>query len=301
MAACRAGITELALRSLAPSTSRSYEAAWRDWSAFRVVRSGSGESAEDSLLDFVWGHYQTGRSKAAMASALAGIAFFSRLGGERDPTKSFVLAKALRGWARVRPAPADSRRPIDRGLLRELMRVLPAVAVSGFEATLFSLAFSSAFFGAFRVGELVAANKRSPDTGLLFAQVELRSGAVLCRLPRSKTDQTGRGRWVTLSEQVEVEVCPVRLAAAFSSVRPSTGVQWLVHEDGSPLTRFQFWAVLKLSLERLGLRSADYGTHSFRIGAATSAAARGLPAAAIQDLGRWKSSAYKSYVRLDKL
>lgn len=179
-----------------------------------------GKSADDCLLAFVWGHYQSGRSKPAMCSALAGISFYSRLYGIYDPTKSFLLSKALRGWARLRPAPVDSRRPIDLSLLREIVVALASVASTGFEATLLSLAFSCAFFGAFRVGELVAASRRSRDTGLLFMDVAVRGDAVLCRLPRSKTDQAGRGRWVTLRTQQESAVCPVHMSWGICSVAP---------------------------------------------------------------------------------
>lgn len=301
MADYRSGIADLALRSLAPSTSRAYAAAWRDWSAFRVSDGNVSKSVDECLLAFVWGHYQAGRSKSAMSAALAGISFYSRMEGVCDPTKSFLLAKVLRGWARVRPAPVDSRRPIDLPLLGKLVAVLANVAETGFEATLFGLAFSCAFFGAFRVGELVADSRRSMDTGLLFSNMVFREEAVLCRLPRSKTDQAGRGRWVTLRAQPEGAVCPVRLAASYSLIRPAGSPQWLLHMDGSPLTRFQFGAVFQRCLQRLGCNCKEYGTHSFRIGAATSAAARGLSAADIQELGRWKSGAFKAYVRLDKV
>ncbi|KAJ1209143.1 hypothetical protein NDU88_004521 [Pleurodeles waltl] len=44
-----------------------------------------------------------------------------------------------------------------------------------------------------------------------------------------------------------------------------------VHEDGSHLSAPQFLAVLRMSVQRLGLDPSSYGTHSFRIGAATEA------------------------------
>lgn len=256
---------------------------------------------DEALLAFVWGHYQAGWSKSDMSAALAGISFYSRLAGGYDPTKLFILSKALHGWARLRPVPVDSRRPIDRQLLGDLLSILPGVAETGFKATLLSLAFSCAFFGAFRVGELVAAGKRSLDTGLRFADVLFCDEAVLCRLPRSKTDQTGQGRWVTLGAQGGVETYPVQLAAVYARLRPMESDLWLLHADGSPLTQFQFGAVLKQCLRKLGLPCEKYGAHSFCIGAATCAAASGLPAAAIQELSCWKSKAFKSYVRPDRV
>ncbi|XP_071144984.1 uncharacterized protein [Mytilus edulis] len=41
-----------------------------------------------------------------------------------------------------------------------------------------------------------------------------------------------------------------------------------------------------------------YKAHSFRIGAATSAAAKGIPHSVIQGMGRWKSSAFMKYIRM---
>jgi len=42
--------------------------------------------------------------------------------------------------------------------------------------------------------------------------------------------------------------------------------------------------------------AGSYNGHSFRIGAATTAAAKGLEDARIKTLGRWESTAYLRYV-----
>ena len=46
-----------------------------------------------------------------------------------------------------------------------------------------------------------------------------------------------------------------------------------------------------------GINQSKYALHSFRIGAATTAAAAGIPAWLIKTLGRWNSNAYLAYIR----
>ena len=49
---------------------------------------------------------------------------------------------------------------------------------------------------------------------------------------------------------------------------------------------------LRKALSAAGLKPECYAVHSFRIGAATTAAACGVPVEVIKTLGRWRSEAY---------
>ena len=51
---------------------------------------------------------------------------------------------------------------------------------------------------------------------------------------------------------------------------------------------------------KVGLEASKFAGHSFRIGAATTAAARGVEDSLIKTLGRWESSAYLLYVRIPR-
>ena len=59
------------------------------------------------------------------------------------------------------------------------------------------------------------------------------------------------------------------------------------------------WAKLE-TLQRAGVDQSKYCGHSFRIGAATTAATKGVEDCIIKILGRWKSLAYLQYVRLSR-
>ena len=77
----------------------------------------------------------------------------------------------------------------------------------------------------------------------------------------------------------------------------STGL--LFHfDDNPPLTKSKFTSKFRDLLIQAGIDSSLYAGHSFRIGAASTAAAKGVEDSLIQTLGRWKSSAYLLYVRL---
>ena len=69
----------------------------------------------------------------------------------------------------------------------------------------------------------------------------------------------------------------------------------------SPITVSQFDTELQRCLIFCGLDTSRYKGHSFRIGAACHAADKGFSDAQTRALGRWKSDAFKVYIRSDTL
>ena len=124
--------------------------------------------------------------------------------------------------------------------------------------------------------------------------------AVLVTLGSSKTDQLGRGCSFLLSSSPQSAICPVGLLGSYVRVRPVVDGNLFVHFDGSAVSRQQFASVLRKAIGFLG-EEGQYCTHSFRIGAATCAAAAGFSSEQIQLWGRWMSSCFQSYFRLPPL
>ncbi|KAG1955732.1 putative nuclease HARBI1 [Pimephales promelas] len=73
-----------------------------------------------------------------------------------------------------------------------------------------------------------------------------------------------------------------------------------IDDDNLPASRHWFQRNLKSTLNSSGIPTEQFSSHSFRIGAATTAAQRGLPDHQIKMLGRWSSQAFETYITLDK-
>lgn len=75
----------------------------------------------------------------------------------------------------------------------------------------------------------------------------------------------------------------------------------LCNADFSPVSLHQFNTELQRCLTYCGLDLSRYKSHSFRIGGACHAADNGFSDAQIRALGRWKSDAFKVYLRSEIL
>ncbi len=115
-------------------------------------------------------------------------------------------------------------------------------------------------------------------------------------LRQSKTYVFGAGVTIHLGRTHRV-LCPVSALLAYLAVRPATPGPLFLLQSGIPLSRDALVASLCVALSSAGLDVSRFNGHSFRIGAATTAAHVGLPDSTIRAMGRWKSSAFMRYIQ----
>lgn len=167
-----------------------------------------------------------------------------------------------------------------------------------YEARLFSAAYSIAFFGALGIGEVVCdGGVAHGQRGILLSDLTLSSSDLIVKVRSSKTDQQGKGALLRLPAAQGNRPCLVRDTRRFLYLRPNSPGPFLIHADGSLLARHQFTRVVCIALVACWLPAAEFAAHSFRIGAATTVVHLRLSTERIKDMGRWKSNAYKAYVR----
>ena len=159
------------------------------------------------------------------------------------------------------------------------------------------------FFGFLRSGEISIPNLSSydPTVHLNYSDISVDNPCnptiIQVRIKASKTDPFRNGVNIYVGKTGQV-LCAVTALLNYLAIRgPVEGILFKF-QDNSPLTKSKFVANFRQLLDAAGINSALYAGHSFRIGAATTAAANGVEDSTIQTLGRWKSSAYLSYIRI---
>lgn len=116
------------------------------------------------------------------------------------------------------------------------------------------------------------------------------------RIKASKTDPFRKGVSVFLGT-TDCDLCPVAAILGYMVRWGANPGAFFRFEDGKLLTRDRLVTRMREGLAQVGVNAAAYAGHSFRVGAATTAAQQGVPDSLIKMLGRWKSIAYQEYIR----
>ena len=232
---------------------------------------------------------------------LSAVRHYSIMAGHGDPFSpgAFPLLQyVLRGVRRVPRPPTQPRLPITPEILRHIKSQW---ASHGGETDYVMLwaACCVGFFGFMRAGEFTSRPGEHPAP-LTVEDIAVDDCAnptmVHIHLKRSKTDPFRHGVDIYLGRTGR-DLCPVAALLAFMAVRPAINGALFVFANGTPLTRDRLVEAVRCALRKAGVPATGYSGHSFRIGAATTAAEAGLEDSVVKMLGRWESSAYHRYIQ----
>jgi hypothetical protein len=211
--------------------------------------------------------------------------------------------------------PKTKRHPITTVHLRDLVGELMAdSSISKEEKVLFRALYVCMFFGFLRVSEAIrggAGKCRNPPLQrkhVCFMRNKVNGKRmVVITLPPTKTDQSGNEQEFKLAlgelEEGDKLICPydallelVKLQGA--NADPATDLFSLPAFKLRPKYR-PFVTRIRVLLSRAGHVGTRFFSHSFRIGAATSALMLGFSKRRIKTLGRWRSECWHIYARKD--
>ena len=221
---------------------------------------------------------------------------------------NFVLKSILRGKENLEIYSLEGKPSRKVMNLHTLKLLGHEIAISNWEEnskqTVWS-AFTLAFFGSFRMGEILSQSESSfsPSDTLLWEDVKfISSSHVLIHIKTPKS-RLPLGEFVDIFSFPGHGVCPVSALSALkeSLVSPSPTSPVFQFRTGLLLTRRTVNSMIPQLLHKhLGQAASELSGHSFRAGIPAVLACHPDVASSsdIMGWGRWKSEAYLSYTRL---
>lgn len=234
---------------------------------------------------------------------LAAVKHYHSSNGHALALSTFLrLQLVLRGIKRAQGENKKVRRPITLAILNLFYCLLNVERTSNKDSIMLWAAMTLAFFGFLRIGELTCNSTFNEKDHLMTKDITFLPKSapqyMLVKIKTSKTDPFRQGQTILIGRSLS-KICPVSAMLAYLDTKHSTvGPNPIfTYENGSFLTRGKLTDETRLLLSRRGLNSAEYAGHSFRIGAATTAAAANLPPWLIKVLGRWSSDCFERYIK----
>lgn len=282
--------------ALAPTTKRAYRTALirfcrASCTAFPDLPCLSHPSHHTTIMLFIAHLFETGLAPTSITSHLSAISFWHEIHQWHNPTRHPLVQKLLHG-VRNSHTPSISRSPITIPVLRQLFHSLSHPSFTPFTALLLSSIFSLSFYAFLRVGEFTL----SPHT-IQISDCHLSSQSSITISFRSFKFSRNQTPHIILPAAGH-SLCPVFHLSRYLSVRPPRPGALFLLESGHPLTPRLFSQYLSQACLHASLDASKIKPHSFRIGAATTAAALGIPTDTIQRMGRWSSHAFQRYIRI---
>jgi integrase len=298
------------VRGLAESTHKAYRSAQK---RFLTFCRGTGERAvpasEQTLCKFVSRLAKDTLKHRTIKAYLSGVRYLHIAEGEGDPFLKPMhrLEYTLRGIKRCEAEAGEKSRvrlPISPDILRKMKAVWDASADDPDTVMLWA-ASCLGFFCFLRAGEMTVPSDGEFDSAVHLTREDLAWDSptsprlLRVRLKQSKTDPFRRGIHLFVGK-TGTDLCPVMAILNYLVVRGNREGPLFLYQDGRYLTRQRLVVAVRGALVRAGMDQSQYCGHSFRIGAATTAAARGVEDSVIKTLGRWKSLAYLEYVKIPR-
>ncbi len=249
--------SELATKSIAANTRRAYRADIKDWTRYAETIGAQVVPADPVAIASYIGHMD--RRALSRATIRRRCSAISHLHRERDlpsPLQNKKVKKVLEGLVRERNEPQEQKEPLTPKIMIAVLQD-PKTSVRDRALLLFG------FLTGMRRSEIVA---------MRWADLREKPEGILVHQRKSKTDQHGKGRDLSLPRHDNVLFCPVRALEAWKKLCKD---KVLVFPFSSQTVADR----VKRAALRTGHDPREFSGHSLRAGLATTATREGVPQA----------------------
>jgi len=261
---------ELASRSKAMETLRSYRTSWEQWCGFCELMGYEPLGGDAMAVGMFLAHLSLTKSLATARTRLAAVTAAHRIAGVALDTKAGPIANVLEGFKREQGVkPLKQATPLLADVLKRVLGIyVKETPAHRRDKAILLIGFASAL-------------RRSEIVALDVADIESAPQGVLLHLARSKTDQQGKGELIAIHRGTNSEFCAVAALERWIETRGrEPGPLFPRLHRGGRVTRKRLRPqavslVVKRAVEASGLNPGTFSGHSLRAGLATSAALAG--------------------------
>ena len=250
--------------------------------------------------------HRAGYSPATLSSHISDVGYIHKLKGGSDPTATFLVQKLLSACPKLSKQ-FDLRMPIDKPMLSRLLGALDFTVSGTFlrhftvsgkhHRALYKAMFWLAFHAFLLIGEMTVQSANATNPNLLqWKQLEIKDTSLTVTFIHFKHSK-GKPLTLTIKGTTSPQDCRLQIMKAYLTVRGATAGPLFLYCPSVPVTRAKFNEQLRGALQFCHFCSKQFKSHSFRIGAATTAAAQGMSDSQIRSLRRWSSDAFMKYIR----
>jgi hypothetical protein len=248
---------------------------------------------------------------ASVESYLSGLRQLHLVEGFEAPKiRTDIINTILKGakhrsWLEEKINPKSKRLPMDLVAINLLGMELNKQAMEKSDIRLIWAVSLVAFFGSFRMGELLTDHEEEfdPTLNLLTEDIVISKDSNSCKLLQlklklPKENRTGKPVIVDLFENNSF--CPIKAIESWilSSPPREKGMPAFRLKSGAALTKKHFNAILKRCLNKnLPAGMGFFSGHSFRAGIPSMLGGLGYSSEDIMCVGRWSSNSYECYVK----
>ena len=226
-----------------------------------------------------------------------------RRGFQLNLQKMPRLQLVLKGIKRSQGINLRVRLPITIHHLNLFHALLAIPHTTNYASIMIWAAMTLAFFGFLRLGELTCNCKFNPEVHLTADSITFSPGRAMQKplfmtvfIKESKTDPFRLGHTITVGA-THTLICPVLAMKRYLAIRIPKKGPLFIYASGKPLTKQMLTSETRELLTQIGFEATKYAGHSYRIGAATTAASAKLPSWLIKTLGRWSSDCFERYIQ----
>ncbi|WAR01576.1 LOW QUALITY PROTEIN: DPOL-like protein, partial [Mya arenaria] len=280
--------------SLAPSTRAVYSKSWtkfKDFHANFASHQPVLPLSVDLITSFVAHLFKQGLSPSTINSNLSVISYFHSHSGFPDPCANTQVRRMTLGCRKLKQH-VDTRLPLHTHITLLIQGVASLYQSSPYLQKLYCAIILLAFFVFFLIGELLPLSPHLSSAVVQRQHVTVSPTFLRLHLHNYKTQKTDKPLTILIKSQSPL--CPVKALQAYFLVRGTK----MAHYSCLPFHhQFQLRSFGPFSMNFLFTLTFP----NFRIGACIQAALLGVPDNEIMRMGRWRSNAFRRYIRLPNI